>query len=65
MDKEKLYSTLVQHAIEENYIEVRMERETLNCIPIIINNDMAMVLRFFDFMPDGYAIIPMSQVLEI
>jgi len=65
MDKEKLYSILVQHAIEENYIEVRMEREILNCIPIIINNDMAMILRFFDFMPDGYTIIPMSQVLEI
>lgn len=65
MEREKIYSEISEHLINQHYIKLIKTDDDMRCIPISLGDDFLLVFRFYDFTPYGYEIIPIEQIMEI
>jgi|GEM_PF-7111492 hypothetical protein len=65
MNKEILKQDLAKYIIRQNYIDLKLdtyENILVNCIPIAVSNNLLYILRYQDFMPDGYEILQLTDI---
>lgn len=67
MDYKVVQALLMAHIAAKNYISIqeRHESEPGQCIPLSIGKTHLLGLNFRDFLPDGYRIIPLEQIVSI
>lgn len=63
-DTEKISRRLQTYIQNRDYVQIikRTDGEDCKCIPINMSDELLMALRFYDFMPDGYEIIPIQSI---
>ncbi len=62
MDFEKDVSLLREHIQKRHYISLNRCTEQCQYIPLALSGELLMALNFRDFTPDGYEIVPLSQI---
>lgn len=65
MNKDALKQDMSQFINLQNYIGLKLKingTEVVNCIPIAASNDLLFVLRYQDFMPDGFEILRLMDI---
>lgn len=67
MIEEELRVKLSKYIKTRDYISFRRQDdpELYHCIPLAMGEALLLTLRFFDFQPDGYEIIPLSQISSL
>lgn len=68
MERQILQSSLSTHIQQQHYLELHMkiiEEIQIQCIPVSISNNLLMVLKFQDFMPDGFEIVRVDDIADL
>lgn len=63
----ELRTELLMHISDTHYIDIELKtsNETLTCVPVSLGKTFLIILRFFDFMPDGFVVVPVEQIVSV
>lgn len=62
--KKNLQMILFEYIDQKSFININLigGNEEISAIPISVSDELLLILRFYDFMPDGYEIIGINEI---